>query len=269
MLRRPAALALFLTTLTAAWAEPAIVAHRGASGVAPENTLAAFRKAFEQGADAIEGDFYLTKDGHVVCIHDRDTKRTAGVAKQVREATLAELRTMDVGKWKGAAFAGEKIPTLAEVLGALPKGKRVYLEVKSGPEILTALFAGIEASGLAKDQIVIISFHDDVIRQAKSREPDYKAYWLVDVDPDSAGNPHPAAPALIDALTRLGADGVGASADQTIDARYVKAVQDAGFSFHVWTINSPEAARRFVAFGVQSITTDVPGPLRTELGRKP
>ncbi|MDP6721144.1 MAG: glycerophosphodiester phosphodiesterase family protein, partial [Pirellulaceae bacterium] len=93
-----------------------IVAHRGASYDAPENTLAAFRLAWRQGADGIEGDFYLTKDGQIVCIHDADTKRTAGVSRQVAKSTLAELRELDVGRWKDEEFAGERMPTLQQVL---------------------------------------------------------------------------------------------------------------------------------------------------------
>ena len=86
-----------------------IVAHRGASFDAPENTLAAFRLAWQQGADAIEGDFYLSKDNQIVCIHDADTKRTAVVSRQVAESTLAELRELDVGRSSWPSFSSSPV----------------------------------------------------------------------------------------------------------------------------------------------------------------
>src|SRR5271170_7325637 len=90
-----------------------VIAHRGASYDAPENTLAAFRLAWQQGADGIEGDFYLTDDGEIVCLHDSDTGRTGDRKLSVGQSTLAQLRTVDVGVSKGEKFRGERIPTLA------------------------------------------------------------------------------------------------------------------------------------------------------------
>ncbi len=87
-----------------------LIAHRGASHEAPENTVAAFRRAFDEGADGIEGDFRLTADGELVCLHDATTRRTAGVDLAVATATLATLRTLDVGAWRGEEWAGNGSP---------------------------------------------------------------------------------------------------------------------------------------------------------------
>jgi glycerophosphoryl diester phosphodiesterase len=106
---------------------PAVIAHRGAADDAPENTLAAFMLAWQQGADGIEGDFHLTRDGKIVCIHDADITRTASLAGQVAEATLAELRQLDVGSWKGEQWRGARIPALDEVLATVPEGKQVFI----------------------------------------------------------------------------------------------------------------------------------------------
>jgi glycerophosphoryl diester phosphodiesterase len=246
---------------------PLIIAHRGASGHAPENTLAAFRLAWEQGADGIEGDFHLTRDGHIVCLHDADTKRTAagGVMKNVREASLDELRGLDVGSWKDPAFREERIPTLAEVMSVVPAGKMLFLEVKCGPEIVPPLLAALEAGPLGKEQVTVISFNETVVRQFKSVAPEWRASWLVDIQPDAGGAPQPPAITLLDALGRLAAEATGLQADETLDARYFAELKAGGFERHVWTVNSPAAARRFVAFGVDSITTDVPGALRQAL----
>ena len=109
-----------------------IVAHRGASFDAPENTLAAFRLAWEQGADAVEGDFYLTADQQIVCLHDKDTKRTAPnqTSRVVSKSTLAELQQLDVGSWKAEKYKGEKIPTLQEVLKVIPANKKILIEIE-------------------------------------------------------------------------------------------------------------------------------------------
>src|SRR5262245_65624278 len=101
-----------------------IIAHRGASHDAPENTLAAVRLAWEQGADAVEVDVQLSKDGKLVVIHDDNTKRSGGFARKVRAQTLDELRRLDVGRWKGKRWAGEKIPTLDVVLEAVRSEER-------------------------------------------------------------------------------------------------------------------------------------------------
>lgn len=256
-----------VSTAVSAPVLPLIIAHRGASGHAPENTLAAFRLAWEQGADGIEGDFHLTRDGQIVCLHDADTKRTAGggMMKSVRESTLAELQALEVGSWKDPSFHGERIPTLAEVMAVVPAGKKLFLEVKCGPEIVRPLVAALEGGPLGRDQVTVISFNESVVRQFKSEAPEWRASWLLDVEPDAGGAPQPPVFSLVEALGRLSADAAGLQADETLDARYFSELAAAGFERHVWTVNSPGAARRFVAFGVDSITTDVPGALRQAL----
>src|SRR5687767_15370020 len=106
-----------------------IIAHRGASYDAPENTMAAFRLGWEQQADANELDIYLTKDGKIILLHDKAIKRTTGVEGRPEELTLEELRKLDAGSWKGPKWAGEKLPLLDEVLATIPAGKRVFIEI--------------------------------------------------------------------------------------------------------------------------------------------
>jgi len=107
-----------------------IVGHRGASYDAPENTLPSVRLGFEQGADAVEVDVFATSDGRIVAIHDADTERVAGVKLDVAKSTLAELKQLDVGAWKGERWVGTRIPTLEEVLELVPEGRRLLIEVK-------------------------------------------------------------------------------------------------------------------------------------------
>ena len=116
-------LVALLMLSSASLAAPFLVAHRGASKDAPENTLPAFELAWKQGADAIEGDFYLTKDGKIVCFHDGDTKKITGKKLVVKDSTLAELQALDVGEWRGKKFAGTRMPTLEQVLATVQIGR--------------------------------------------------------------------------------------------------------------------------------------------------
>ena len=108
-----------------------MIAHRGGGGIAPENTLAAFRKALEMGVDAIELDVRLTRDGYVVVIHDRRVDRTTTGKGSVGTYTLGELKSLDAGSWFGPQFRGEQVPTLGEVFEALPVDLPIYVELKA------------------------------------------------------------------------------------------------------------------------------------------
>ena len=242
---------------------PLIVAHRGASGVAPENTLAAFELAWEQGADAIEGDFRLSADGHIVCIHDADTKRTAGQDLSVAGSTLCELRKLDVGVWKGEHWRGQRIATLSEILASLPAGKMIFVEVKTGPEIVPALIATIQASPVQADQVLVMAFDRNVIRHLKSQVPELPAAWLCAFCQDESGDSTPGRDEVLETLAACGADGLGSSPE--IPAEIVGAVRDAGFIHDVWTVDTLEIGEHFAALGSRAITTNYPdrlAPLR-------
>lgn len=269
MLRTAAVLALSLPFAAPA-AEPRveIVAHRGASHDAPENTVAAINLAWQQKADASEFDIYQTKDGKIVVIHDKDTKRTApgGMNKLVAESTLSDLRALDVGTWKGAAFAGEKIPTLEEMLATVPDGKRVFIEVKCGPEVVPELDRVLKASGKKPEQTPVISFSAPVVAAVKKARPDLAAYWVVSLNAKKGAAP-PTAAALVAKAKAAGADGLDLSAGDALTAEYAKAVKDAGLKLYVWTVNDAAVARRMVSVGVDGITTDRPGWLREQLAK--
>ncbi|MCS6864829.1 MAG: glycerophosphodiester phosphodiesterase [Gemmataceae bacterium] len=268
MIRTAITLMAALTPLLAVAAEPKIeiVAHRGASFDAPENTVAAIKLAWEQNADASEFDIFLTKDGQIVVIHDPTTQRTAGVKGTVAEMTLKELRQLDVGKWKGAQFAGEKIPTLDEMLATVPAGKRVFIEVKCGPEIVPELNRVLKASGLKPQQTAIISFHADVIAAVKKARPDLPCYWIVHLAPK--GQKPRTAEELIEKAKEIHADGLDLSAHEAIlDKTFGDKVKAAGLKLYVWTVNDVELAKKMIAAGAESITTDRPGWLREQLAK--
>jgi len=264
-----AVVAACLLAATSICSAQLIIAHRGASHDAPENTLAAFRLAWEQGADGIEGDFYLTKDKQIICFHDKTTKRVApdSPERPVADMTLAELRALDVGRWKHARFAGEKPPTLEAVLHTVPAGKLFFVEIKSGPEILPVLKPQLEGSGLKPEQLVIIAFNEEVASGAREMMPQYRVNWLTSYKQKNEQAPwKPGRREVLRTLTETDATGLGTQGNlDVVDATFARAIRKVGREFHVWTINEPVIARRFQDLGVDSITTDRPAFIRAAI----
>lgn len=247
--------------------QPLIVAHRGASYDAPENTLAAFRLAWEQGADGIEGDFHLTADGEIACIHDKDTERVAGVKHVVAETPLATLRQLDVGAWKNPKFAGERMPTLAEVLAIVPAGKMFFIELKVGVEIVPGVLEAIDDSGIKPEQVVVISFDADAIAAVERARMGLRTQWLTDYKQDEDGAWRPTEETVAMNLRKSGADALGSKANPAVlDAKFLNnlAAADVG-EFGVWTVDDPEVARFYIERGAWSITTNRPAWLREQL----
>jgi glycerophosphoryl diester phosphodiesterase len=243
--------------------EPMIVAHRGASRDALENTIAAFELAWNQGADAIEGDFWLTSDGHIVCFHDSDAKRLTDIEQVVSQSTLAELRALDIGLKRGAAFKGTQIPTLEEVLATIPKGKKIYIEIKCGSEIIPVLIEALAASGLQPEQVVAICFNATVLEALKARAPEYAVSWLCSFKEEKSGEITPTQEHVLETLAKIKADGL--SSNVHIPETVVKSVKEHGYAWHVWTVNDLAQAKRARQLGSTSITTDVPQVIRKGL----
>lgn len=254
---------LVFTAVLAAAPKVEIVAHRGASHDAPENTLASLKLAWVQKADSSEFDVYLSKDGQIVVIHDADTKRTAGLDKKVVDQTVEELRRLDAGKWKGAKFAGEKIPTLTEMLAVVPIGKKVFVEVKCGPEIVPELNRVLKSSGLKPEQTPVISFNAKVVAAVKKIRPDLPAYWIVSLN--RKGQKPPTADELIAKSKEIAADGLDLSAVDLLDKPFAAKIKAAGLKLYVWTVDDLDVARRMVEIGADGITTNRPGWLREKL----
>jgi len=269
-----AGMALAMTIMptgTALCGETMVVAHRGASYNAPENTLASVRLAWKLKSDAAEIDVYLTPDRRIVAIHDASTKRTTGVDLPVASTPSHELRALDAGSFKSPEYKGEKIPFLEEVIGTVPKGKRLVVEIKCGEEILPYL-EKVVAKTKKRDRIVFIGFGWDVIRRCKDIMPDIPAYWLCTVDmSDSTAGPAlksgnvvmPLREAL-DAMKRAHLDGVDIG-HNGMDAAMAAAARERGLGVLVWTVNDPSRARELAGMGVLGITTDRPDLIREAL----
>ena len=241
-----------------------IIAHRGASDDAPENTVAAFQLGWEQKADACELDIRLSKDGRIVAIHDSTTRRTARVSRRVSAQTLEKLRSLDAGSWKGAQWKGERIPTLEEVLGTVPDGKRLFIEIKCGPEVLPEMERVLNASGKNAQQSVIIGFDFATMKQAREHFPHSAIYWVASPKKWSGGK-RPSADALIAKAKSANLDGLDLDRRFAIDGEFVSRVKDAGLKLCVWTVNDAAVAGKLVALGVDGITTNRPLWLRERL----
>ena len=248
-------------------AEPAqdtLIAHRGESVDAPENTLPAYKTAVERGF-GFECDIYLSKDGRVFTFHDRDLKRTSGGVnkKKCADAMWAgELENIDVGswgKWKGSKFAGTRPALLEEVLALARDGRQIYVEVKTGPEIVPAVKKVFEGqTNATPGNVLFIAFNRETCKALKAQMPEYKVYLLTYATTYWGKDAPPITPKfLLDGLKETGADGVDCMYKPGIVTKeLIKAVKDAGYEFHVWTVDNLADTLEAFRRGVQTVTTN-------------
>ena len=226
-----------------------IIAHRGVSFTFPENSLPAFEASWQLGVDGIEGDFHLTKDGEIVCIHDEDTERVCKTKAIIHHSNLKDLKALELS-YKGDSNLNLKIPTLSEVVETVPKGQKVFIEIKCGPEIISPLLSQLSKYKMNADQIVIISFNSEVIKTVKDLEPVYKAFFLYSCEDGRDFDE------LIDEALEINANGI--STDNESSKLFVDKVIDAGLEYHSWTIDDADVALRLIEWGSISITTNDP-----------
>lgn len=257
-------LCVFATHLLAAAPLPKIIAHRGASHDAPENTLAAFRMAWEQGADGAEGDFYLTPDQRVVCIHDKTTKRTTGTELVVTETPYTELVTLDAGSWKGEAFKGERIPVLEEVLDAVPAGKYFFLEIKDGPRIVEPIAKILAGKKADKEKVVLISFNAEVVKACREKLPQFTSCLITSLKEfDKPGRPE----AELSALEESGAQGLLFKATAPVTPEWFEKAKAGGRWMFCWNVDEAELGGKMIALGVDFMGSNRPGFVREELSK--
>ena len=264
---RNAAVLIAMSALGSTASGQLIIAHRGASHDAAENTMAAFKLAIEQGADGFEGDFWLGAGGQIMCLHDADTKRVGSRKLSVTKAPFDELRALDIGSWKDPKWHGERMPTLDEVLAAVPPGKKFFLELKSGPELVGPMAKVIAKSSLSPDQIVLICFNADAVAECKKQLPHLKALWLCSFKEKKDGKKPPTVEEVAATLKRIQADGLDAEAvPEYVDAAFIDRLKELGCrEFSVWTVDDPKVAQFYAKLGAWSITTNRPGWLRQEM----
>ncbi|MEK4359082.1 glycerophosphodiester phosphodiesterase [Paenibacillus sp. FSL M7-1455] len=229
-------------------------AHRGSSKICPENTMAAFRKALEQGATGIETDVQLTKDGHMVLIHDETLNRTTTGTGWVKDHTLEELKELDAGSWFHPDFRGERLPQLDELLElAKGGGTTINIELKNG----VVPYEGLEEKVIQRvrdyglsGQVVISSFNHYSLLLCKQIAPEIRTGILY-----MEGLYEPWAYA-----GTLQADALHAY-HRAVLPEFVAAAKAAGKAYHPFTVNDPDEMRRLLQAGVDGIITDYPDRL--------
>jgi glycerophosphoryl diester phosphodiesterase len=239
-----------------------IIAHRGASHDAPENTMASVMLGWQRQAD-VEVDVHLSKDRRIVVIHDATTKRTAGIDLKVEETDFEELCKLDVGCFKAQEFAGERIPLLADVLKTVPSTQKLYIEIKCGKVILPLLRQLLVESGKIS-QIVIIGFDLETVAASKDLI-DVPTYWLKGTEQIKETKewiPHD--PKLAQVAKDNGLDGLDVHY-AGVTEEFARAVKASGQKFYVWTVDDPDEAIRLVRLGVDGLTTNRPDWLRKQL----
>ncbi|UCE41635.1 MAG: glycerophosphodiester phosphodiesterase [Candidatus Aminicenantes bacterium] len=233
-----------------------VIAHRGASRAAPENTLSSMKKAIEFGADFAECDVFQTKDGEIVLFHDEEMERTTGKEGMIWDYTLAELKELEVGSWFKEEFRGEPIPTLQEVIQAV-KGKiKLNIEVKvSGedPEIAQKVVDIIRAENIGKE-CMVTSFEKPVLEKVKEIAPDLITGFIFDEE-------HP--PDIFDGNWEY-----VCSKRNIVDEAFVQKAKQKGKKIFVWTVNYPAEMKKMIDLGVDGIITDVPDILKGILSSK-
>jgi len=239
---------------------PLVVAHRGASGQAPENTLAAYRLALAQGARAAETDVFLTADGHVVALHDRTLDRTTDGTGAVADHTLAQLRSLDAGSWFDPGFAGEGVPTLGELLDLTRDAAVLCVEIKAGDGIVAAIAEQLDARAM-RDQVVIFSFDADAVGQAGVVLPDVPSLLLA----SRSGSPRIYDPGVIDQALLLAADALGFN-HQALTQSLVDGAHAAGLAVFTYTVNKQADLMRVRELGVDGVITDWPERVADWLG---
>jgi len=230
------------------------VAHRGASGAYPENTRVALIKAIESRADMIELDCQMTKDGHVVVFHDETLERTAGVRGTVRASTLAQLKALDLGRWKGKAHAGERILTLEEAIAIVRGAADLCLEIKSRRD----LPSGIELKMLFTlshfdylDRAVFSSFDYWCLARLREFAPEAKIAVLF--GDHSEQDP-------FDAVKNVGASALHVQKDLA-SRGILEQAWELGIDVFVWTVNEATDIETFASMGVQGLISDFPDRL--------
>ena len=237
---------------------PLVLGHRGASADAPENTLAAFRLAVEQGADGVELDVWRCRSGEVVVAHDEDLLRVAGSPLRIPDAGLRDLRAVDVGAWKGRRWSGERIPLLAEVLEALP-GAVVNVELKSRGRDLGLARAAAEVVWRARAgaRVIVSSFDWRLVAAFRLASPDVATGLLFDAT--RAWNLRVWA-----GIRSLRPAAVHPDLALATDER-VRAWTARGLAVNVWTVDDPGEAARLARAGAAALISNAPATIRRAL----
>ncbi|MDF2726080.1 MAG: glycerophosphoryl diester phosphodiesterase [Paenibacillus sp.] len=230
-----------------------IIAHRGAAGEAPENTLAAFALGMKQGATGIELDVHLSKDGEIIVCHDTTLNRTTDRQGAISEMTVAEIKQADAGRWFHESFQGERIPLLEEVLDLVPPSVDINVEIKAGLKELVPPLAELLKRKDRVGSVFVSSFDFECLEQLNALVPDVRLALLYNI---RMTNQHRMADLLDCPVYSLHPHW------SVLNKHNVQAATSRGLKVYPWTVNKEEGMRSMIDCGVSGIITDFPGRLK-------
>lgn len=244
------------------------IAHRGASGIAPENTLVAMKKGIEAGADGCECDLYASKDGRIVLLHDKNLKRTTGFDGNVSEQSFEKIRSLDAGSWKSPEYKGEKIPTFDEYLGLFAETEaRPVIEIKQ-EGIEADLVAAIRKAKMT-EKVIVIAFSEKVVKNVREIEPKICIGWLYSqkFEGTAEENSEEFAKTIIAKAENAGTSVVSLAHDM-ISPKLLELLRDRGLHVWCWTVDDPKRMEVLLDWGLESITTNYPDRLAEILKKR-
>ena len=245
---------------------PYIIAHRGESHIAPENTLSSINMAWTNNADAVEIDIRLTKDNKIAVIHDPHTFRVSGKFKWVRNSLFKDLKKMDVGKYKGENYLEERIPELCEVLKTVPLNKKIIVEIKSGQRIIPYLKDALFSSGLKENQVEIISFSLKTLIEVKKIMPQFTVLWILSLDYYWLKKFFcPSFDRIISKTSKNNIEGLNLWSGKMLNNQAIQRIKSANLKLYAWTVNNQKKAEELFSMGVDGIITDRAGWLKNQL----
>lgn len=234
--------------------KPLVIAHRGSSKEAPENTMAAFRLALEQGCDAIEIDIHLSADRRIIVCHDATIDRTTNGTGAIKEMTAAQLRQYDAGSWFGESFAGERLPLLDEMLDLVPASIGINIEIKSyqNPDVIGTVLELLESRNRL-DSVFFSCFGHDCMVRLKQAAPKARVGLLYDTD-------------AAECLTYFKLQQVEGYSlhphHACVDGSYIESAKAQGLQIYPWTVDEPERLRELIRAGASGIITNRPQLMR-------
>jgi glycerophosphoryl diester phosphodiesterase len=243
---------------------PLVFAHRGGADALPEHTLGAYMRALEEGADGLECDVRLTRDGHLVCVHDRNLNRTSNGRGLVSTKTLAELDALNFGSWHPSYPSDEDLPdlsrllTLDRLLEALrDSGRQVRLLIETkhpsryGAEVERKLVETLGRHGLPDDKVhvTVMSFAALALRRVRAQAPGVPTVYLLEILPPGVGR------GRLPFGARIAGPGVGLVRSRP---GLVPSIRQAGHQVYVWTVNEPDDLEMVLDHRVDGVITDRP-----------
>ena len=242
---------------------PLVIAHRGASYKAPENTLAAYSLAWKLKSDAIEIDIRKTKDGFLVCSHDNNLNRISSNRKSISSMLLSELTEVDVGSWKSKEYKNERMPLLSKVLSTIPKGKKVFIEIKGALKEIDELISIVKKSKLKIKDCHFLSYIPANIKKIKKDFPSFKAtlntipaFYNYEIEK------------IKKLMKSTNSDGISLHIDSSESIKLVKKLKKEENFVLTWTVNDSRFMRKLTKWQADGIITDYPQKLIKILNKK-